>query len=247
MINDLLRRAAEIRDEDRDFHNTAMRVGRLFIDIIRSHQHVEESLSDFEKEMNRWRWLQIQRGEWSEAVAQDDPYRFYDKPMLAPDGVSTYNQVVQHVVYRFGLKWGCLTDKTLNPPSFDSRDWLLLQDFPNYIISIFSENGSSFRPKQVDTHLDVSVLDGPNDITEMLKATEGVKVQWFRQTTNTSEDVAWQPSFDEGDDLFRIHIRLADMGVNWIYGYREVTFICRVTIPAGKESVVLEPSKFTFR
>ena len=235
-VDELLKKAYKVKVASEDGENTALRIGNLFIDIIKSNERLQKQVKDYDKEIEQWRWLRVQRGEWNRDTANgEDGYRFFEREMTAPDGIHKYSQVVQHEVYKYGLRWSCIADKTTEEPSHQARDWVLAKNEDEYKIKLFSDNGSSFRPNQVDTHIEVQIDKDGLNVTAMLKETAGVTVEWTRMTGNSSEDAAWVPMVDEGDDLYRIHIKVRDMGSQWIYGYRNVAFICTVKIPAGNQ------------
>ena len=184
----------------------------------------------------------VDRGEWSLSVAQSEqPYRFIQNEKIYPDGQHTYTELEQHTVYHYGCKWGCIVDKTQDEPIWNSPSWVLLEGSKEYKISFKSTNGDKFFLSQVNTDLSIIVSYGNRDITEILMATEGVEVEWLRDTGNVPSDNTWKPTYVDGQKHV-IRLTRDDMGSGWGYEYRNISFICRVFIPIGEDFEKVENS-----
>lgn len=177
----------------------------------------------------------VDRGEWSLTVAQSEqPYRFIQNEKIYPDGVHKYTELEQHTVYHYGCKWGCITDKTTDEPVWNSPSWVLLEGDKKYKMSFISTNGDKFFLSQVNTDVTAVISYGNRDITDMLMATEGVEVEWLRDTGNVPADNTWKPTYVDGQKHV-IHLGLSDMGSGWGNKYRTISFLCRVFIPVGED------------
>lgn len=182
----------------------------------------------------------VDRGEWSLTVAQSEqPYRYIQHDKTYPDGQHTYTELEQHTVYHYGCKWGCIVDKTLDEPVWNSPSWVLLEGDKNYHIDFESSNGWQFFLSQVNTDVTAVVSYGNRDITNVLMATEGVEVEWLRDTGNVPSDNSWKPTYVDGKKNI-IHLSVSDMGSGWGYEYRKISFICRVFIPVGEDFETIE-------
>lgn len=182
----------------------------------------------------------VDRGEWSLTVAQSEqPYRYIQHDKTYPDGQHTYTELEQHTVYHYGCKWGCIVDKTLDEPVWNSPSWVLLEGDKNYHIEFESSNGWQFFLSQVNTDVTAVVSYGNRDITNVLMATEGVEVEWLRDTGNVPSDNSWKPTYVDGKKN-TIHLSVSDMGSGWGYEYRKISFICRVFIPVGEDFETIE-------
>lgn len=184
----------------------------------------------------------VDRGEWSLSVAQSEqPYRFIQNEKIYPDGQHTYTELEQHTVYHYGCKWGCIVDKTQDEPIWNSPSWVLLEGNKEYKISFKSTNGDKFFLSQVNTDLSIIVSYGNRDIIEILMATEGVEVEWLRDTGNVPSDNTWKPTYVDGQKHV-IRLTRDDMGSGWGYEYRKISFICRVFISVGEDFDKVENS-----
>lgn len=182
----------------------------------------------------------VDRGEWSLTVAQSEqPYRFIQHDRLYPDGQHTYTELEQHTVYHYGCKWGCLVDKTEDEPVWNSPSWSLLEGDKNYHLDFESSNGWQFFIQQVNTDITAVVSYGNRNITNVLMATDGVEVEWLRDTGNIPSDNSWKPTYVDGQKHV-IHLSVADMGSGWGSEYRKISFICRVFIPVGETFETVE-------
>ena len=154
----------------------------------------------------------VDRGEWSLTVAQSEqPYRFIQHDRLYPDGQHTFTELEQHTVYHYGCKWGCLVDKTEDEPVWNSPSWSLLEGDKNYHLDFESSNGWQFFIQQVNTDITAVVSYGNRNITNVLMATDGVEVEWLRDTGNIPSDNSWKPTYVDGQKHV-IHLSVADMG-----------------------------------
>lgn len=184
----------------------------------------------------------VDRGEWSLSVAQSEqPYRFIQNEKIYPDGVHKYTELEQHTVYHYGCKWGCIVDKTLDEPVWNSPSWVLLEGDNNYHLDFESSNGWQFFLSQVSTDISAIVSYGNRDITNVLMATEGVEVEWLRDTGNVPADNTWKPTYVDSQKHV-IRLTREDMGSGWGYEYRKISFICRVFIPVGEDFETIENS-----
>lgn len=182
----------------------------------------------------------VDRGEWSLTVAQSEqPYRFIQHDRLYPDGQHTFTELEQHTVYHYGCKWGCIVDKTQDEPVWNSPSWVLLEGDKNYHLDFESSNGWQFFLSQVNTDVTAVVSYGNRDITNVLMATEGVEVEWLRDTGNAPSDNSWKTTYVDGKKN-TIHLSVSDMGSGWGYEYRKISFICRVFIPVGEDFETIE-------
>lgn len=174
----------------------------------------------------------VDRGEWSLAVAQgESPYRNVSHEVTL-ENQSVVTQLEQHTVYHYGCKWGCVVDKTADEPKWNAPGWILLEGDKNYHLDFTSTNGWQFFHRSVDTVVSAVVSYGNRDITEGLMASDGVQVEWLRDTGNVPADNAWQPTYVDGKK-HAIHLTRADMGSEWGLSVRKVRFVCRVFIPIG--------------
>ena len=184
----------------------------------------------------------VDRGEWALSIAQSEqPYRFIQNEKIYPDGVHKYTELEQHTVYHYGCKWGCIVDKTLDEPVWNSPSWVLLEGDNNYHLDFESSNGWQFFLSQVSTDISAIVSYGNRDITNVLMATEGVEVEWLRDTGNVPADNTWEPTYVDGQKHV-IRLTREDMGSGWGYEYRKISFICRVFIPVGEDFETIENS-----
>lgn len=182
----------------------------------------------------------VDRGEWSLTVAQSEqPYRFIQHDRLYLDGQHTFTELEQHTVYHYGCKWGCLVDKTEDEPVWNSPSWSLLEGDKNYHLDFESSNGWQFFIQQVNTDITAVVSYGNRNITNVLMATDGVEVEWLRDTGNIPSDNSWKPTYVDGQKHV-IHLSVADMGSGWGSEYRKISFICRVFIPVGENFETVE-------
>lgn len=181
----------------------------------------------------------VDRGEWSLATAQGgEPYRFVDyETQLESQKVIT--TLEQHTVYHYGCKWGCIIDKTIDEPQWNSAGWVLLEGDKNYHLDFTSTAGWQFFKNNVNTDIAAVVSYGNRDITNVLMATTGVEVEWLRDTGNVPADNSWSPTYvDEQRHVIRL--TSSDMGSEWGFSVRTVKFICRVFIPVGEDIETVE-------
>lgn len=181
----------------------------------------------------------VDRGEWSLTTAQgDEPYRFVDyETQLENQKVIT--TLEQHTVYHYGCKWGCLIDKTIEEPQWNSAGWVLLEGDKNYHLEFTSTAGWQFFKNGVNTDIAAVVSYGNRDITNVLMATTGVEVEWLRDTGNIPADNSWKPVYVDGQKHV-IRLTSVDMGSEWGLSVRTVKFICRVFIPVGEDMETVE-------
>lgn len=181
----------------------------------------------------------VDRDEWSLTTAQgDEPYRFVDyETQLENQKVIT--TLEQHTVYHYGCKWGCLIDKTIEEPQWNSAGWVLLEGDKNYHLEFTSTAGWQFFKNGVNTDIAAVVSYGNRDITNVLMATTGVEVEWLRDTGNIPADNSWKPVYVDGQKHV-IRLTSVDMGSEWGLSVRTVKFICRVFIPVGEDMETIE-------
>lgn len=176
----------------------------------------------------------VDRGEWSLATAQgDEPYRFVDYETFL-ENQKVITTLEQHTVYHYGCKWGCIIDKTIEEPQWNSAGWVLLEGDKNYHLDFTSTAGWQFFKNGVNTNIAAVVSYGNRDITNVLMATTGVEVEWLRDTGNVPADNSWSPTYVD-DQKHVIRLTSADMGSEWGFSVRTVKFICRVFIPVGED------------
>lgn len=183
------------------------------------------------------------RGQWSLAVAQSDaPYRYMTHGWQNPSTGQEFVTLQQDTVYHLGCKWGCLADKTVEEPKWNSAAWAMLEGDPNYYLTLESGDGYMFRRSGVDTDLEATVYYGDIDITDDVMALAGTEVEWLRDTGRAADDKTWKPQY-VGGRKDAIHIDNGDAhGVGSGFGadYREAAFTCRVFVPVGGETKRLE-------
>lgn len=181
----------------------------------------------------------VDRGEWALEIAQsDEPYRFVDYETLL-ENQKVITTLEQHTVYHYGCKWGCIIDKTIDEPQWNSAGWVLLEGDKNYHLDFTSTTGWQFFKNNVNTDIAVVVSYGNRDITNVLMATTGVEVEWLRDTGNVPADNSWSPTYVDGQKHV-IRLTSADMGSEWGLSVRTVKFICRVFIPVGEDMETVE-------
>lgn len=181
----------------------------------------------------------VDRGEWSLTIAQgDEPYRFVDYETLL-ENQKVITTLEQHTVYHYGCKWGCIIDKTIDEPQWNSAGWVLLEGDKNYHLDFTSTTGWQFFKNNVNTDIAAVVSYGNRDITNVLMATTGVEVEWLRDTGNVPADNSWSPTYVDGQKHV-IRLTSADMGSEWGFTVRTVKFICRVFIPVGEDMETVE-------
>ena len=182
----------------------------------------------------------VDRGEWSLATAQgDEPYRFVDYETLL-ENQKVITTLEQHTVYHYGCKWGCLIDKTIDEPKWNSAGWVLLEGDKNYYLD-FIAPGTAKRG-QVNMDITAWIKYANRDITNVLLATTGVSLEWLRDTGNIPADNSWKPVYVDGQKNV-IHIDNTDehgVGLGFGYDYQRVKFICRVFIPMGEDMETVE-------
>ena len=182
----------------------------------------------------------VDRGEWSLATAQgDEPYRFVDYETLL-ENQKVITTLEQHTVYHYGCKWGCLIDKTIDEPKWNSAGWVLLEGDKNYYLD-FIAPGTAKRG-QVNMDITAWIKYANRDITNVLLTTTGVSIEWLRDTGNIPADNSWKPVYVDGQKNV-IHIDNTDehgVGLGFGYDYQRVKFICRVFIPMGEDMETVE-------
>lgn len=182
----------------------------------------------------------VDRGEWSLETAQgDEPYRFVDYETLL-ENQKVITTLEQHTVYHYGCKWGCLIDKTIDEPKWNSAGWVLLEGDKNYYLD-FIAPGTAKRG-QVNMDITAWIKYANRDITNVLLATTGVSIEWLRDTGNIPADNSWKPVY-VNDQKNVIHIDNTDehgVGMGFGYDYQRVKFICRVFIPVGENIETIE-------
>lgn len=176
----------------------------------------------------------VDRGEWALSIAQSEqPYRFIQNEKIYPDGIHKYTELEQHTVYHYGCKWGCIIDKTLDEPVWNSPSWVLLEGDNNYHLDFESSNGWQFFLSQVNMDVTAVVSYGNRDITDILMGTTGVEVEWLRDTGNAPSDNSWRPTYVDGKK-HSIHLSLSDMGSGWGFEYRKSALSAGCTSPLEK-------------
>ena len=189
----------------------------------------------------------VDRGEWSLAVATGDaPYRHSTHEWAQPSTGQRMVTLERHTVWHLGCKWGCLADKTVEEPKWNSAAWQMLEGDQTYYLALESTRGNLFRRGKVETVLAARVLQGDNDITELVLAAAGTETEWVRDSGDAASDNTWRPSYDGGSPL-RVAIGNADMGADFGIGGTEVTFSCRVFIPVGGTEPLRVENRVAFR
>lgn len=182
----------------------------------------------------------VDRGEWSLETAQgDEPYRFVDYETLL-ENQKVITTLEQHTAYHYGCKWGCLIDKTIDEPKWNTAGWVLLEGDKNYYLD-FIAPGTAKRG-QVNMDITAWIKYANRDITNVLLATTGVSIEWLRDTGNIPADNSWKPVYVDGQKNV-IHIDNTDehgVGIGFGYDYQKVKFICRVFIPVGEDIETVE-------
>lgn len=184
----------------------------------------------------------VDRGVWSLETAQSGaPYRFVQHELSKPSG-SEYTLLEQHTVYHLGCKWGCLSDKTIDEPKWNSPSWGLLEGDSRYSLQLSLSGGEAFVIGGVDTVMSGRVFYGTIDITDDVMADAATEVEWFRDSGNVPADNLWTPEYVDGNRL-AIHVDNGNQhGVGSDFGFvsRSVAFICRVYIPVEGEMQQIE-------
>jgi len=178
----------------------------------------------------------VDRGEWSLSVAQGEwPYRYMTHETTNDSTGQRFVTLEQHAVWHLGCKWGCLVDKTVKEPKWNSTDWIMLEGDPNYYLQVESSNGYAFRRSNVDTNLFAKIYYGNIEITADIMNTTGVEVEWLRDTGNVGDDNTWQPEYVDGQKNV-IHVDNGNehgIGSGFGVDYMSATFTCSVFIPVG--------------
>lgn len=178
----------------------------------------------------------VDRGEWSLSVAQGEwPYRYMTHETTNDSTGQRFVTLEQHAVWHLGCKWGCLVDKTVKEPKWNSTDWIMLEGDPNYYLQVESSNGYAFRRSSVDTNLTARIYYGNIEITADIMNTTGVEVEWLRVTGNVGDDNTWQPEYVDGQKNV-IHVDNGNehgIGSGFGVDYMSATFTCSVFIPVG--------------
>lgn len=184
----------------------------------------------------------VDRGIWSLETAQSGvPYRFVQHELSKPSGCE-YTLLEQHTVYHLGCKWGCLSDKTIDEPKWNSPSWGLLEGDSRYSLQLSLSGGEAFVIGGVDTVMSGRVFYGTIDITDDVMADGVTEVEWFRDSGNVPADNLWTPEYVDGNRL-AIHIDNGNQhGVGSDFGFvsRSVAFVCRVFIPVEGEMQQIE-------
>lgn len=175
----------------------------------------------------------VDRGQWSKDTAQsaDKPYRNITVTTQRPNGTK-YTLLEQHAVYRWGCKWGCLVDKTIEEPRWNAQGWQLLEGNNTYELTIDSSEDYAFRRGKVDTVVTFSVTHASEDITARLLQLPGTQIVWFRDSGNAPSDNTWKPVFVDGQKN-RLKLTNGDMPSQWGFEIRKVRFVVQVYLPDG--------------
>ena len=165
---DLLNRAAAIRDAVLPEENTAQRVGSLLVDMIRYKAAAEVIIVDC--------------GNWS----TDETYYAGD---LNP---ATQIFETSDVWFKW-CRWRCLVTGTKQQPSWDSTDWMFIEGNPDFSVE-FEETDYLFDPDNFECDLIIVAWLHNQDITaDILDA----DVVWTRYSEDadgnprTASDAAW--------------------------------------------------------
>lgn len=184
----------------------------------------------------------VDRGTWSAAVANSGaPYRFIQHELRKPSG-SEYTLLEQHTVYHLGCKWGCLKDKTVDEPKWNSASWTLLEGDSRMSLQLSLDGSEAFVAGCVDTRISGRLYCGITDITDDVLSLDGSEVEWLRDSGNAPADRLWSPEYVDGNRL-AVHIdngNLHGVGSDFGFGSKQVIFICRVYIPVGAELQKIE-------
>lgn len=115
------------------------------------------------------------RGLWSSAVAaSSDPY------------ASTED--LQDEVYHNSCKYRCIVNGTIQEPSYDSTDWLLVAGDTTLSLDIESSDGETFLCGHLNTTLRATVKRGVTDITSSILQADW---SWTRDTGSLQDDSIW--------------------------------------------------------
>lgn len=110
------------------------------------------------------------RGQWSAETAEDAPYE--------------YTLSNQDVVTHKGGTWGCLVTGTQDEPSYDSGDWLLMDEEPLHL----NVDTEGYTELAYGEHLHVicAAMRGWTDVTDDV-------VRWtvVRDSGDEADDAAW--------------------------------------------------------
>lgn len=181
----------------------------------------------------------VDRGQWSKDTAQsaDKPYRNITVTTQRPNGTK-YTLLEQHAVYRWGCKWGCLVDKTIEEPRWNAQGWQLLEGDSTYILELESSEGMGFIRGKVDTVVTFTLRHASEDITDRLLSMVGAEIVWFRESGNTPSDNNWKPVFVDGHKN-KLRLTNADMPTGWGFEIRKVKFVVQIFIPDGSKPIAV--------
>lgn len=161
----------------------------------------------------------VDRGEWSaEVAASDAPYRNVKHEYTNETGYQ-YSLLEQHTVWHMGCRWGCLTDKTLAEPRWNSADWVMLEGYDELSMRFASSNGNSFHAGHVDTEVTPSVYLGNIDISDDIAASD------------------WAWTYKLGSYAGRVlHITSELMPADWS-ATKPARFVCTAYVRVGENQV----------
>lgn len=121
------------------------------------------------------------------------------------------------VQYR-GCMYLCVVDSTFSKPGYYSKDWILEQGNPDFVMEILSLCGDVFIGNNIDTDLVAEVQIYNQDITSNIPAAQWT---WTRSSSYKESDIIWNAAHVGTGNS--VHITIKDLpGI----GQRVITFTC---------------------
>lgn len=122
------------------------------------------------------------------------------------------NETSRDAVSYLGCLWACLKEKTLDEPTWYSKDWLCIAGSSRLSVEIESSRGSQFRLKNLDTILTAKIYFGDYDVTEKVKKQNDMVAVWARDSGVPSMDAVWKGAKEDEYGL-SIHVTKDDMNM----------------------------------
>lgn len=160
------------------------------------------------------------RGVWDAATSVIKPY--------------LRNAKMVDDVWNIGCKWRCMTNKTLEIPSWTSASWLMIEGRSDVRMEFDSSNGLAFFAGAVDTVLTPIVFIGNTNVSDDIVEEQW---RWTRQSGNQVADNIWNA---QHFGVRSLNIKNEDMGPLWSK-LNPIRFSCTATYPA---SVINEISNY---
>lgn len=177
---------------------------------------------------------QIIRKEINRDLWEEDP-----KDSHGNDWPYTSTETEVHYSWWLNSRWKCIVPVATKglAPGTVNPEWLMVSGDPTLSMRIISSNGVSFRPLQVDTVLEATVLrGGVEDLTDIILDTDWL---WKRESGNPLSDTSWNSSHIGVTG--KLHITYQDMGPSW--PGKSVKFICTAFVRVGDKTMKVEQFK----